>query len=175
MSHFLYLMRCAGACKVGISANPQGRRDEMQTGNPYRIAITKAVDYGSRRNAFLAERLFHEGKIHMPARRRGEWIIGDADSVKAWFCRVTERQYSPSTVLEFEENATRAAEMMLNTRASNEIARHYLDSSDAPFIPLSFWSIVQTPRLDFPMTPVFYNADFSEFCDIYQFYDARVA
>lgn len=81
---YLYVFETEGACKVGISQNPQRRLQNLQGAHFMDIKIVAVFDVG-RKDAFAAERAAH---LDLGARfeRRREWFRAPA----AECCRAAE-------------------------------------------------------------------------------------
>lgn len=77
--HYVYVIvhqtgekKFGAPCKVGISANPDGRVPILQTGNPQRIMLAFVFEVPNKEIATEIERAFHT--IYAEHRLAGEWF-----------------------------------------------------------------------------------------------------
>ena len=68
----VYLIRCRGYFKVGVSMNPHERLKHLQTSNPLELKLYRVMTCGRESIARQMERAIHEELDEY--RVRGEWF-----------------------------------------------------------------------------------------------------
>ena len=58
--------------KIGVSYNPDSRRNDLQAGNPYELRMLKTIDVSHKAEAYLHNKFSH---LH----HRGEWFHLDSE------------------------------------------------------------------------------------------------
>lgn len=75
---YIYAIGCPdGPVKIGVSASPQGRLNDLQVACPYKIDLLHMRQCRNRRHAMSHERLIH--KIYSDHRLIGEWFEIDEE------------------------------------------------------------------------------------------------
>jgi len=71
MNKYVYLIRSGGNgyCKIGVSNNPENRRKQLQTSNPYILTLENQYE---TEFANLVEKTLHRRYSHY--RTNGEWF-----------------------------------------------------------------------------------------------------
>ena len=60
--------------KIGVSANPESRLKELQTGNPFKLMIIKTVPCLTKNAAYALESSLHELTRATNKKMNGEWF-----------------------------------------------------------------------------------------------------
>lgn len=81
MSH-VYLIASASAVKIGISASPDKRLKQLQTGSPYKLSFHLLIECHDEAAAQRLESILH--KHFEPYRMSGEWFRLDAHAVTGY-------------------------------------------------------------------------------------------
>ena len=68
-NNLYFIVSETGLIKIGVSANPWSRLDQLQTGNPYRLALRGVFEY---EDAYGIERVMHT-------------LLGEFRAVGEWF------------------------------------------------------------------------------------------
>ena len=76
----VYIIECAGYCKIGVAADPHGRAKDINTGSPIKATVYRVRAYESRDLAFQVERRLH--RYFAKFRTNGEWF--DVPKEKVW-------------------------------------------------------------------------------------------
>ena len=70
---YVYLIQSGdGPVKIGVATDPQFRRNELQTGNPYPLTIRMLIECATSSGAYEVESAFH--RAFADARLLGEWF-----------------------------------------------------------------------------------------------------
>lgn len=82
MSYFVYIIGHFDSdrpCKVGISANPEARKAQLQTANPKPLALLWTIACETKEEAAAKERSIH---LQFAERRlSGEWLDASAEEI----------------------------------------------------------------------------------------------
>lgn len=71
-TYYVYMMSAGNFIKIGHSANPEKRVEQMQTGNPHEIEIIALLPFDSKKQAHNEEK-----RLHFMLKKhnfRGEWF-----------------------------------------------------------------------------------------------------
>ena len=67
------MMQAGDYVNIGVSENPESRKENMQTGNPLEIRIIALMPFSSRAQAYNKELRLHSKLAKF--RFRGEWFL----------------------------------------------------------------------------------------------------
>lgn len=77
---FVYFMRCGEFVKIGVANNPQKRKKEIETANPFAVELLATIPGGQKREAEL-HRQFKS------CRYRREWFVY-GDDIKRFLANI---------------------------------------------------------------------------------------
>lgn len=76
----VYIIECAGYCKIGVARNPEDRLRSINTGAPVRATLYRTREFPASLVARHVESHLH--RLFRPHRSNGEWF--DITPRKAW-------------------------------------------------------------------------------------------
>lgn len=127
---YVYLIQSGdGPVKIGVATDPQFRRNELQTGNPYPLTIRMLIECATSSGAYEVESAFH--RAFADARLLGEWFDVSPEQVAEIFVLAGAIKRNVVNVEPFALPASARTSYTKNMEA-RAVARQYLeDNPDA--------------------------------------------
>ena len=124
---YVYLIQSGdGPVKIGVATDPQFRRNELQTGNPYPLTIRMLIECATSSGAYEVESAFH--RAFADARLLGEWFDVSPEQVAEILVLAGAIKRNVVNVEPFALPASARTSYTKNMSA-REIARAYIEAN----------------------------------------------